>query len=271
MPTMKQPATYVQLLDRAVSAALRAGAVIMQHYDTSISVMAKSDKSPVTVADLAAHDSILAYLADTGFPAISEEGGNHSYDERKNWRKYWLIDPLDGTKEFIHRNGEFTVNIALVEDGVPVLGVVYAPATGELYAGCKELGAWYIPNADAVAAGPVDFTDFQIQEVESSSPQVHTIAVSRSHLDQETINYIEKRKLELGDVRTIAAGSSMKFCLVASGKADEYPRFGPTYEWDTAAGHAVLLALGKGVFSFPDGTSFVYNKPNLLNGPFLAR
>lgn len=267
MTTLHSP---IDFLDIAVTAAIDAGKAIMSHYEETIVVNTKSDQSPVTAADLAAHRCILSQLAETGLPAISEEGGVENFEIRKNWNTYWLIDPLDGTKEFIHRNGEFTVNIALIENHIPVLGVVFAPATGELYAGCVGSGTWYIPHADALTESDIDYSSFRLIPDSSSGTRPYTIAVSRSHLDQKTLDYIEQRKLEKGHVATLSAGSSMKFCLVAHGKADEYPRFGPTNEWDTAAGHAVLLSVGKGVYTFPEKDPFTYNKSSLLNGPFLA-
>lgn len=267
MTTHQSP---IDFLDLAITAALDAGRAIMSYYQGTIVVNTKSDQSPVTAADLAAHQCILTHLAVTGLPAISEEGGVEPYEIRKNWNTYWLIDPLDGTKEFIHRNGEFTVNIALIENNMPVLGVIFAPATGELYAGCVGGGTWYIPHADALTESAVDYSAFTLIPDKSPGIRTYTIAVSRSHLDQKTLDYIEQRKRDKGDVATLSAGSSMKLCLVAHGKADEYPRFGPTNEWDIAAGHAVLLSIGKGVYTFPEKKSFTYNKSSLLNGPFLA-
>ncbi|MEY4595489.1 MAG: hypothetical protein RIQ47_1899 [Bacteroidota bacterium] len=266
---MNQDASSDNLIDLAIHAALEAGKAIMAYYHESVQVDLKADNSPVTAADHAAHKVIANLLSKSGVPIISEEGESVSYEERKGWRKFWLVDPLDGTKEFIHRNGEFTVNIALIEDNVPVIGVVYAPVTGDLFIGKVGADAWYIDHADSLQMETINYSRYPIRPL-TPSASTYALAVSRSHQNQETLDYIESKKAKLGNLTTLAAGSSMKFCLVALGKANEYPRFGPTMEWDTAAGHAILLAVGKDIVTFPDSRPLKYNKPSLVNGPFLA-
>ncbi|MFM2134845.1 MAG: hypothetical protein RL021_245 [Bacteroidota bacterium] len=258
------------LLSTAIAASIAAGKAILEVYHTDFEVTAKDDDSPLTRADLAAHSVLTAALGNTALPVISEEGRAIPYDERSGWKEYWLIDPLDGTKEFVRRNGEFTVNAALIRDGRPVLGVVYAPVTDELYAGLVGTGWWYVQSAaEVTSAAWEDLSVFKGVPVSVTHP--YRIAISRSHLDPATADYLENRRAEKGNILTVQAGSSMKFCLVAHGKADEYPRFGPTNEWDTAAGHAVLKAAGRNVYSYPDGAVLQYNKPSMINGPFIAR
>lgn len=255
----------------AIRAALSAGEAIMEVYSNDFKVMQKEDHSPVTLADIKAQEAILPLLQSFGIPIISEEAELPDYDIRSSWEEFWLIDPLDGTKEFIHRNGEFTVNIALVRAGRPVMGVVFSPATDELFAGWVGEGVWNITSASrSIFDGISSLSGFELI-VTASSARIHTVAISRSHSDQSTIQYLKKVKIEKGEISVIKAGSSMKFCLVAISKADEYPRFGPTREWDTAAGHAILLASGKDIYRVSDDSPLTYNQPELLNPAFIAR
>ena len=216
------------LLPPLFNAAVRAGAAIMNVYknkeDYDISL--KNDRTPITLADRVAHKTIREYLGPTRIPILSEEGREMRYEERCNWELYWLVDPLDGTKEFIKRNGEFTVNIALIEKGKPVLGVVYAPVMKVMYS-AAEGKAW--KEECGVRK--------QIQVRDARPPLV---VISRSHADNELKEYLQ----QLGEHQTTSIGSSLKFCLVAEGHAQLYPRFGPTNVWDTAAGHAVAAAAG---------------------------
>lgn len=254
---------------KAIASSLAAGKAVLEIYHSGFDIRIKSDQSPVTAADLASHAVLVQDLGGTGVPVLSEEGRHIEFEERKAWNQFWLIDPLDGTKEFIHRNGEFTVNVALIEHNKPVLGVVYAPASDELYAGIAGAGWWYLSSASSVRINAMtDLTAFKGIAVKSS---MYTVAISRSHQDEKTENYLREVERKKGGIRRIAAGSSMKLCLVAHGKADEYPRFGPTNEWDIAAGHAVLIAAGKDIRTYPEGLSLTYNKASTLNGPFIAR
>lgn len=259
---------------KAVNATLLAGRDIMDIYltdDEEFTVETKKDSSPLTVADKAAHTVILSALEPIGIPVLSEEGAEISYDERRQWDRLWIVDPLDGTKEFIRRNGEFTVNIALVEDGRPVLGVVYAPAAGTLYFGSRSTGSC---RCDV----NTDFSLFRSfgRLVESSVKlplptnwNVYTVVASKSHRNPETDEFIAARKEEHGKIDIVSRGSSLKICMVAEGSADIYPRFGPTMEWDTAAGHAVAVFAGARVCD-PTGKELVYNKPELLNPYFIV-
>lgn len=243
--------------------AIIAGAEIMKIYAGTIDVRNKGDQSPVTDADEAAEKIILQGLVNITpeIPVVAEESVNAKGAPTIEGEKFWLVDPLDGTKEFISRNGEFTVNIALIEQGQPVMGVVYAPAAGRLFFGVRAgeayaqeqspEGDWTEPHAIAARQTP-------LRDI--------VAVASRSHRDAETDAYLTG--LPVGSLRS--AGSSLKFCLVAAGEADIYPRFGPTMEWDTAAGHAVLAAAG-GIVETPEGAPFTYGKPGFRNGYFVAR
>jgi len=245
------------LVPELLRLAGRAGGVVLEHYEGHSEVRAKADDSPVTAADEAAEAVILDGLAalTPDIPVVAEERVAAGKVPELAGGRFWLVDPLDGTKEFLGKNGEFTVNIALIEDRRPVLGVVLAPARGLMWWGVVGEGAWVRANGDEhpVAARP--------------RPKSGLVAVaSRSHRDAETDAFLAKE----GAVELISAGSSLKFCLVAEGKADVYPRFGPTMEWDTAAGHAVLLAAG-GRMITADGEPFLYRKPGFRNPGFIAR
>lgn len=238
-----------------IAVALEAGKKIMDiylHEDFHESIDFKADHSPLTKADKAAHHVIDEALKRlwSEIPVLSEEGKHADYKERKQWNRFWLVDPLDGTREFIKRNGQFTVNIALIENGYPVLGLVYIPVQNTLYWG----------DADG-ASKIIDGVETTIKVKKSTA---HITAVgSRSHSSQEEADVMSKYKVE----QTLAVGSSLKFCLVADGSADLYYRHGPTMEWDTAAGQSVVEAAGGSVL-LPDGTRFRYNKENLLNSSF---
>lgn len=233
-----------------------AGAAIMEIYNSDdFDVQLKGDDSPLTKADLAAHKVIVAGLKalDSDYPIISEESADIDWQERQGWARYWLVDPLDGTKEFIKRNGEFTVNIALIDNGEAVAGVVYAPVLDAMYTGEREQGA---------------FLNDQPIRVEQNEPSTLRIVGSRSHASQETTDWLET----LGKpYEMVPMGSSLKICLVAEGKADIYPRLGPTSEWDTGAAHAVLNAAG-GSITTVDGEPLRYNqKESFLNPYFIAQ
>lgn len=240
----------------AKKAALAAGVEILKIYQSSdFGVEIKSDDSPLTKADQAANEVIVSYLQKTGFPVLSEEGKNIPYVERKDWDYFWMVDPLDGTKEFIKKNGEFTVNIALIHDGQPIMGVVYAPVLEWLYWGNKTEGAWKQEGNGAIV---------KLENPEST--EVKTIVASRSHLSPETQAFID----QYPGVEVISMGSSLKFMLVAEGKAQVYPRFAPTMEWDTAASQAIVEAANLNVLIYPEMEKMVYNKEKLLNNSFLV-
>ena len=241
----------------------------------------KDDDSPLTVADRRSHEIIHRALKLLGMPILSEEGRSIPYVERKKWEIFWLVDPLDGTKEFIKRNGEFTVNIALIQNGRPVMGVVYVPVKDELYFGTKEQGAYKIDGFSTCAMngagknGVIDGPD-ALFSVACKLPQhdpnkkVYVVVGSRSHATEELKSYIDELKTVHPDLEFISAGSSLKLCLVAEGKADEYPRLGPTMEWDTAAGQAVAESAGARVLEFESRRPLTYNKENLLNPWFIV-
>ena len=249
-------------LEIAIEGAVAAGHEILKVYESDFAVEDKDDKSPLTLADKLGHLKILSYLDNTPFPVLSEEGKHLSYDERKYWKRFWLVDPLDGTKEFIKRNGEFTVNIALVENGIPVIGVIYVPVMDILYIGSED-GAF---KYDAYAAGGSRKEALPLPKGNRS----YSVVGSRSHMSKETEAFFEEKKKEYGEVEVLAVGSSLKFCLVAEGKADVYPRYAPTMEWDTGAGHAIILAAGFNVTKFNSTEPLVYNKEDLLNPWFLV-
>lgn len=253
-----------ELVQIARKAALEAGEAILKVYASgNFDVNLKADDSPLTKADKAAHIIIAAQLQQTGLPILSEEGAHADYQERQKWPLYWLVDPLDGTKEFIKRNGEFTVNIALMQDNIPVAGVIFAPVPDVLYYGSKET------NVYKEAAGKKEQLH-PLQEKVSMDALLQKneviVVASRSHLSPETEKFIEQFK----NVRLETMGSSFKLMLLAENKADIYPRFAPTMEWDTAAGHAILRAVNRSVYQTDLKTDLVYNKQNLLNPSFVA-
>jgi 3'(2'), 5'-bisphosphate nucleotidase len=248
-----------------ITVAREAGAAILEVYGTEFDVEHKDDASPLTEADLRSHRIISARLRERypDVPVLSEENGeNAPYEVRRNWPLYFLVDPLDGTKEFVKRNGQFTVNIALIEDSKPVAGVVYAPVLDWMYFGSAAGSFKTEGGAAAVRLTP------------RPAPLNGKITVvgSRSHSTPEMEAFIEQMKRDYDEVEFIAMGSSLKLCIVAEGKADIYPRLGPTMEWDTAAAHAVVTHSGRRVLAWgEEDLDLPYNKPDLLNGWFIAR
>lgn len=265
-----------QLLALAADAAIRAGEAIMEVYDsptTDWEVERKVDNSPLTLADRRSHAVIAPVLEATGIPVLSEEGAHLPYDERKAWECLWIVDPLDGTKEFLKRNGEFTVNIALVESGVPTIGVIFVPVSRRLYIG-NAAGAFIATVPEGVyALGELSLSPIHRKQEGGAS---FVVVASRSHLSPETEEYISSLRTLHPDLTLQSAGSSLKLCLVAEGKADVYPRFAPTMEWDTAAGHAICRAAGAEVWQMSSAASSAveplrYNKADLLNPWFLVK
>jgi len=239
--------------------AREAGAAILAIYGADFAVDNKDDLSPLTAADRAAHTAICRRLTERypGLPLLSEEGESVDFAVRRNWPRFWLVDPLDGTKEFIKRNGEFTVNIALVEGGSPSLGVIYAPALDRLYWGEMGSGAWVQQGSEAPR---------RIHPRPAPPPEGLTVVKSRSHPSPELDAYLAT----LPVAAALEVGSSLKLCAVAEGRADLYARFGPTMEWDTAAGQAIVEAAGGRVVD-PAGAPLRYNKQDLHNGHFIVR
>ena len=247
-----------QLLDIAKKAALAAGDDILSIYESGdFSVEAKADNSPLTMADKAAHLKIVSFLEQTDIPILSEEGRDISFEERSKWKYFWMVDPLDGTKEFIKKNGEFTVNIALVHRGEIILGVVYPPVLKDLYWAIKGEGAFVKRNGEVskLKASGKDLKEVGLR-----------VVASRSHMSKETEAYLA----ELAEPEVVSKGSSLKLLLVASGEADVYPRFGPTMEWDTAAAHVIVTEAGGSVTLEDHKTPLFYNKEVLLNPYFIV-
>ncbi len=260
----------------AISAALKAGEEILSIYEDPASdfgIEKKADNSPLTIADRKAHETIVAVLNKTPFPILSEEGKHLDYGIRSKWDTLWIVDPLDGTKEFIKRNGEFTVNIALVKNSVPVMGVIYVPVKKELYYAVEGVGAYKYSGIGKLEGDGVSLQQLMEHSVRMPSKTVrdHFIVVaSRSHLSPETKDYIADLEKKQSGIELISSGSSIKICLVADGMADVYPRFAPTMEWDTAAGHAIARAAGMEVYQVGKNEPLQYNKEDLLNPWFIV-
>jgi 3'(2'), 5'-bisphosphate nucleotidase len=272
------------LLDLAARTALKAGEAIMEVYrQDDMAVEMKSDNSPVTAADLRADAIISSALAKSGLPVLSEEGEAISFKERQRWKLFWLVDPLDGTKEFIDRNGEFTVNIALIQGQVPVAGVVYIPVSDILYAGISGAGAMRFEGASGITGA------FKITGKEGTGERTGTqtpargvplpcavapgynIVGSRSFMDENTLSFIEEFCGKFAGSRMITRGGALKLCMIAEGTADIYPRFSNISEWDTAAGHAIITASGGFVVQAPYiDQPLVYNKEHSSNPWFIA-
>lgn len=238
--------------------ARAAGDAILAIYREPFAVEYKQDESPLTAADQGAHEVIVQALTrlTPDIPVLSEESDAETMQARLGWSRYWLVDPLDGTKEFVSRNGEFTVNIALIEEGRPVWGLVYAPVLDRLWYGGKGMGAWRVADGKRET----------IQTLPHQEGAPWRVVGSRNHLSQETLDYLAP----FGEIELVSMGSSLKFCIIAEGGAELYPRLAPTCEWDTAAAQAVLEGAGGSVTQL-DGSALAYNKPDILNPWFVAR
>jgi len=258
----------------ALEAAIEAGIAIMEVYNRNFNVVKKTDNSPLTEADVQAHTIISAVLNKSGIPILSEEGTQTPYATRSEWGQFWIVDPLDGTKEFVKRNGEFTVNIALIVKNKPVFGVIYAPFKNAIYAGGLEIQSSYklinpkrnlswdvlVKNGSLLKRKQKRFEELQDVKV----------ITSRSHLNAYTEQFIEELQVAGKKIELISSGSALKFCLIAEGKADVYPRFAPCMEWDTAAGDAICQGVGKGVYKENTSEKLLYNKESLLSPNFVA-
>lgn len=261
----------MEVLKIAIEAALEAGKNILEIYKSDdFEVEIKGNNSPLTKADKASHNVIVSYLEKTNIPILSEEGKEITYEKRKDWNQLWIVDPIDGTKEFIKRNGEFTVNIALIENQKTSLGVIFVPALGDLYFSTLELGAFKVN---------IDLYDYHLDRILESAIKLpisredntFTIVASRSHMSPETEEYVEEMRKKYGEVQLISKGSSLKLCMVAEGTADCYPRFAPTMEWDTAAGQAICEHAGFDVLDWETKKAMLYNREELLNNWFLVK
>lgn len=248
-----------QLLQLAIKASEAACKEILEVYNSGdFQTESKGDNSPLTLADKKAHDIIASLLQSSNLPILSEEGKHIPYEERKQWKRFWMVDPLDGTKEFLKRNGEFTVNIALIENQKPVLGVVAIPVAGEVFYAYRGSGAFVKRNGTVRSLPkrlPADLKKSGVR-----------VVASRSHMSEETQTFIQS----LSEPILVSQGSSLKFMLLAEGKADVYPRFAPTMEWDIAAAHVIANEAGISVFQKDTNMPLVYNKPDLLNPYFIC-
>ncbi len=263
------------MMNTAIRAAIEAGEAILDIYAQDFEVEFKADESPLTSADKAAHNLIVHALESTPYPVLSEESEGVTYEERKNWESYWLVDPLDGTKEFIKKNGEFTVNIALIENGVPVLGVVYVPVEQALYFGdqngaFKAVQGKHFQSINDLLGKLSEVDAFQRLKVSGTPGQPLRVVASKSHCNEETLTFISELEKIYGKAELVSRGSSLKLCMIAEGSADIYPRIAPTMEWDTAAAHAVVVAAGGTVVIYGTTDALVYNKENLLNPSFVV-
>ncbi|MGC9196324.1 MAG: 3'(2'),5'-bisphosphate nucleotidase CysQ [Syntrophobacteraceae bacterium] len=243
--------------DFIIGVAKEAGRAILEVYNTDFEVIQKQDRSPLTLADTRSHAIISGALTERypDIPVLSEEGREIAFEQRRDWQRFWLVDPLDGTKEFVKRNGEFTVNIALIKDRMPVFGLIYIPVADRVFVADVDEGCFEISSGGR--------KKLSVSPISSQTPV--RVARSRSH----PAPGLEQLLSLIPSHQVINRGSALKFCLVAAGEADFYPRFGPTWEWDTAAGHAIVAAAG-GVMVDLCGNPFLYNKESLLNGPFIV-
>jgi 3'(2'), 5'-bisphosphate nucleotidase len=256
-----------------VNIIVRATDEVLDVYNSKeFGIIEKDDKSPLTIADKKSHECILDGLSklDKKFPVLSEEGKEISYEERKRWEYFWLIDPLDGTKEFIKKNGEFTINIALIEKDKPILGLVSVPARKEIYFAVSGIGAYKIKYTGKTFINNDELYSNAVKLPFKEEREEIIVVGSRSHLDEKTEKYIESIK-KIGSVSVISLGSSFKICYLAEGKADVYPRYGKTMEWDIAAGHIILEEAGGKIINAETFERIRYNKINLENPPFIAK
>ncbi len=255
------------LLEIAVRAALETAPILRSYHEGGVIPRLKEDQSPVTEADLAADTRIRKVLQSSGIPILSEEVRAASSAERAKWERFWVVDPLDGTKEFIAGRDEYAINIALVEDGNPVLGVIAVPARNLIYMAHPRIGAMRAP--EAALKKSVEFERWVLPARKSRSP--FTIVISRSHLRPETEALIEAERVKHPDLKVIRSGSALKFCLLAEGDADLYPRHAPCMLWDTAAGEALVLAAGMEMVNLDSGKPLDYRGESLVNPPFVVR
>ena len=267
-----------QLLLTSIRSSIEAGAAILEVYESDFAVEEKDDKSPLTLADKRSHEIIVKHLSRFDIPILSEEGRDIPYPQRKDWETLWVVDPLDGTKEFIKRNGEFTVNIALVNAAKPILGVIFIPVKNTLFFAAEDIGSY------RVDLGPTEIadkgrTDEIVDGLTAKATKLpdgaaarrpYTIVGSRSHSTPELEAFVAEKRKAHDDLEYISSGSSLKICLVAEGKADIYPRLAPTMEWDTAAGQAIAECAGAKVLQHDTDKPLRYNRENLLNPWFIV-
>lgn len=263
---------YTELLFLAYKAAQQASKAILNVYDSAFDIQIKADQSPLTLADLQSNTIINKVLLPAGYPILSEENKEVSYDIRSNWDTFWMVDPLDGTKEFINRNGEFSINIALVNNGFPVIGLLYIPVTNSIYFAIQGLGSYFIESDNK----PLNTYDELIQyaqaiKYKATSSNLVRVGTSRSHLSQPTLDFIESVAKQGAQCEVIPSGSAQKFGLFAHAKLDIYPRLAPTMEWDTAAGQIIAEEAGGEVITWPNRKRLSYNKLSLTNPHFIVQ
>jgi len=259
-------------LSELLNLAVEAGNAILEVYKTAFDVEIKDDNSPLTLADQHSNEIICKGLIKLGgIPILSEEVAQHPYEERKSWKSFWLVDPLDGTKEFVRRTGDFTVNIALIEGTEPIFGLIYVPVSRKLYFALKGHGSYTVLSSTNMPDSYEKIVAISRKlPLENTAREGFTIATSSLHGSPKTDAYIKKEKEKHPVVNVISAGSSLKFCLIAEGLADAYPRFGPTMEWDTGAGHIIVAETGKKLVCYDTMETLRYNKPSLYNPDFLV-
>ena len=262
-----------KLINTALLASISAASKILKIYNNNnFNIEFKDDNSPLTQADKNAHETIISYLNNTNIPVLSEEGKHLPYSERKKWEYLWIVDPLDGTKEFIKKNGEFTVNIALIKEGKSLIGIIYAPVLKKLYFNYSNNNAYLVKNIniDLPEADILQDINQRKEKLPTHTTNSYSVVASRSHLSDKTKEFINSLKEKHSSLEITNIGSSLKLCLLAEGKANIYPRFAPTMEWDIAAGHAILKAAGGNVINTETNKELEYNKENLLNPWFIA-
>lgn len=256
----------------ALNAAIAGGREVMAVYrQDDFKIQIKADVSPVTMADTNSQCAIIEHLTKSNLPILSEEGDEIPYHIRQHWHQLWVVDPLDGTKEFIARNGEFAINIALVDDYQPKMGIILHPVEGTIYIGEQEVGLLVLKLPDNWADSDCQYEINELKVLSTlKEPSDFTAVVSKSHFNTSTNWFMDKAKDLFGSVSTIHIGSALKQCLVASGAAHFYPRIGPTKEWDTAAGHALVKAVGGNILVYPDYQELTYNREDLTNPSFIC-
>ncbi|MFC1733905.1 3'(2'),5'-bisphosphate nucleotidase CysQ, partial [candidate division KSB1 bacterium] len=257
----------------AIKASIKAGEEIMKVYESDFTIEQKEDKSPLTLADKKSHEIIQNLLISHNIPILSEEGKDIPYEVRQSWEYFWMVDPLDGTKEFIKRNGEFTVNIALICKKKPIQGIIYVPVSNTLFFASEHIGSYKISDVSSIKDQLEDLkflTDKAQKLPDHSKDDTYRIVASRSHMSPETESFINDLKKKHTAIEIVSSGSSLKLCLVAEGKANIYPRFAPTMEWDTAAGQSIVEFAGGKVTMIDQSNQLVYNKENLLNPWFIV-
>ena len=260
---------FKKILKTAINSSIKGGEAIMKVYASDFEVENKSDNSPLTIADKNCNEVIEHFLKKTNLPVLSEEGASIDFAERKKWKYFWLVDPLDGTKEFIKRNGEFTVNIAMIFDGEPIMGVIYVPVKQHLYFAMDGIGSYKIKINSFV--DNIDDLVLSAERLPIKNDRSNYVIVgSRSHMTKATELFFEEKKKKYDNIEVLSVGSSLKLCMVAEGRADVYPRYAPTMEWDTAAGHAIAKFAGFSVTQYNSSNYVVYNKKDLLNPWFLV-